>query len=268
MDTVTNFYQARELARVAVLASRKASIYCDVICTSEALKYAVGDIITLEQPSMGWVGVAAKDFRILSIQLAKSGQVGLTLQEYDATIYPWVVDTEQDDQPETTLPNPNSVDAITTASVTTGAQVLNDGTIQYYADLTWTEPDDELIQDYVIKINKKVGSTTTNNVETVSTINNKYRYILTDTDAEYGYTIQARNGAQVVSDELTVTPTAVVVDTTAPGNITDFNAVGKLQQIELRWTNPTDADFDLVNIKVADAAEPEPTELWWKRFVN
>lgn len=261
LDTVTNFYQARELARVAVLASRSSSIICELVCTSEALKYAVGDIITLEQPSMGWVGPAAKEFRILSIQLAVSGEVGLTLQEYDSSIYPWVTGSEQDDQPETTLPNPNSVDAITTASVTTGSQVLNDGTIQYFADLTWTPPSDELIQDYVVKINKKVGSVTTENVETITTINNKARYILTDTNAQYGYTIQARNGAQVTSEPLTVAPVAVVTDTTAPADITSLNATGKLQQIELKWVNPTDPDFDVVYIKQSDT-DTEPTEVF------
>ena len=263
LDTVTNFYQARELARVAVLASRSSSIICELVCTSEALKYAVGDIITLEQPSMGWVGPAAKEFRILSIQLAVSGEVGLTLQEYDSSIYPWVTGSEQDDQPETTLPNPNSVDAITTASVSTGSQVLNDGTIQYFADLTWTPPSDELIQDYVVKINKKVGSVTTENVETITTINNKARYILTDTNAQYGYSIQARNGAQVTSEPFTVAPVAVVTDTTAPAPIQSgtISAVEGLEVIAISWTNPTDPDFDLVNIKVSDTTA-EPTEVF------
>jgi hypothetical protein len=252
LDTVTNFYQARELARVIVLSSRSTSMMVSIICTSEALQYAVGDVIKLENESMGWTDGAEKSFRIMSMQLSVDGQVGLTLQEYDSQIYPWVVSTQEDDQPETTLPNPSFVEPVTNASATAGAQVLTDGTTQYYLDFEWDAPDDALVSEYNVEVTKKVGTVTTNNIETITTRANKARYIVTDTDAQYGFVVKAVNGASSVSDGFTVTPVATIADTTAPGDITGLSATGGLQSISLSWTNPTDADFDLVNIKVSD----------------
>ena len=261
LDTVTNFYQARELARVIVLSSRSTSMMVSIICTSEALQYAVGDVIKLENESMGWTDGAEKSFRIMSMQLSVDGQVGLTLQEYDSQIYPWVVSTQEDDQPETTLPNPSFVEPVTNASATAGAQVLTDGTTQYYLDFEWDAPDDALVSEYNVEVTKKVGTVTTNNIETITTRANKARYIVTDTDAEYGFVVKAVNGASAVSDGFTVTPVATVADTTAPGDITGLSATGGLQSISLSWTNPTDADFDLVNIKVSDD-DVEPAEIY------
>ena len=262
LDTVTSYYQARELARVAVLSSRATSIIVEVTCTSEALQYAVGDVITLEQESMGWTGAAAKDFRIMSMQLSPSGEVGLTLQEYDSAIYPWVVDVEQDEQPQTTLPNPSSVQPLpSNPVVTTNAEVMNDGTVQYYADLTWVAPDDALVNEYIVQINKKVGSITTENIETIKTRNTAAKYIITDSNAEYGVTVKAVNGSGSISDPKTAAPVAITLDTTAPADITGLSATGKLQQIELKWVNPTDADFDLVNVKVSDD-ENQPSEIY------
>jgi hypothetical protein len=262
LDTVTSYYQARELARVAVLSSRATSIIVEVTCTSEALQYAVGDVISLEQESMGWTGAAIKDFRIMSMQLSPSGEVGLTLQEYDSAIYPWVVDVEQDEQPQTTLPNPSTVQPLPSDPVvTTNAEVMNDGTIQYYADLTWTAPNDALVSEYIVQINKKVGAVTTENIETIKTRNTAAKYIITDSNAEYGVTVRAVNGSGSISDAKTALPVAITLDTTAPQDITNFAAVGKLQQVELKWTNPSDADFDLVNVKVSDDTT-EPSEIY------
>lgn len=54
LTTVSNYYQARNIAKTAVLASRLAGLRVSFLATSEALNCAVGDIVTVTHPTPGW----------------------------------------------------------------------------------------------------------------------------------------------------------------------------------------------------------------------
>ena len=63
LPTIANYYSARDIARIACLASRKNALTVKLTATSEALKIAAGDVVRLEHPSMGWVDNGATDAR-------------------------------------------------------------------------------------------------------------------------------------------------------------------------------------------------------------
>ena len=261
LHNVTNAYRAKDLARIACLASRNQSLTVNVTCTSEALNVAVGDIITLEHDSLGWTGAATQEFRVMGMVLGENGEVDFTLQQYDSSIYPWVEQSEQTDGPETTLPDPFTAQPVTTPTSTGNAVIHDDGTVAYFYDLEWAEPDDALIEYYTIDVNKVSNGVTTTAAETLQTQNLNYRYMVSDTSIDYGFTIKAVNGTGTRSVGVAIDPEPVVGDTTPPAAIATVGATvtSGLQTITLSWVNPSDEDFDLVRIKVNNT-NSEPAE--------
>jgi len=83
LDTVSDYYQARDIARLILNRSR-VNIRCSFVTTSEALELSVGDVVTVTHPTPGWVD---KEFRITSMGLSSDGEVKLQMVEYDASIY-------------------------------------------------------------------------------------------------------------------------------------------------------------------------------------
>jgi hypothetical protein len=249
LDNITNEYRAKDLARIACLASRRQSLTVNVTCTSEAIQLAVGDIVNLEHDSMGWTGAAIKQFRVMGIVLSDDGEVDLTLQQYDASIYPWVEQSEAQAGPETSLPDPFATEAVTNATSTGRAVTQDDGTIVYFYDIEWTESNDALVDHYVIEVVRDGQA-----AETLTTTNDNYRYMVADTTVDYGFNITAVNGAGTRSAPVAITPVQVVIDTTPPGVPTSASATGTFRQIIVSWTNPADSDFSHVEIKASDTA--------------
>ena len=103
LTTVTNYYQARNIAKTVLLASRLAGIRLDITATSEALNCVVGDVVTVTHPTPGW---NAKQFRVTRLVLNYDGTVDVSLVEHIAAVYPWVKDKVQPVSAQSTLPNP------------------------------------------------------------------------------------------------------------------------------------------------------------------
>ena len=108
LTTVTNYYQARNIAKTVVLASRLAGIRLDITATSEALNCVVGDVVTVTHPTPGW---NAKQFRVTRLLLNYDGTVSVSLVEHIAAVYPWVKDKVQPVSAQSNLPNPFDNDA-------------------------------------------------------------------------------------------------------------------------------------------------------------
>tara|TARA_B110000971_G_scaffold39551_1_gene38502 strand:- start:2282 stop:5101 length:2820 start_codon:yes stop_codon:yes gene_type:complete len=103
LTTVTNYYQARNIAKTVLLASRLAGIRLDITATSEALNCVVGDVVTVTHPTPGW---NAKQFRVTRLVLNYEGTVAVSLVEHIAAVYPWVKDKVQPNSAQSNLPNP------------------------------------------------------------------------------------------------------------------------------------------------------------------
>lgn len=106
LTTVTNYYQARNIAKTVVLASRLAGIRLDITATSEALNCVVGDIVTVTHPTPGW---NAKEFRVSGLALNYDGTVSASLVEHIAAVYPWVKDKVQPVSAQSNLPDPFAI---------------------------------------------------------------------------------------------------------------------------------------------------------------
>jgi hypothetical protein len=149
LDTVTSVYQARNIAYTALYKSRNG-IRCSFVATIASLNVMVGDVVTVTHSSFGW---SAKPFRVVGITLQIDGNVGVSLVEYQESIYPWLEDAQVPDYPDTNLPNPFAVQSVNNAtiSVTSDEAISDNGNSVQRFLIDWTEPNDNFISDYIVQ---------------------------------------------------------------------------------------------------------------------
>lgn len=177
LTTVTNYYQARNIAKTVVLASRLAGIRLDILATSEALNCVVGDIVTVTHPTPGW---NQKQFRVTRLVLNYDGTVSVSLVEHIAAVYPWVSDKEQPVSAQSTLPNPFTVGEVTNIRFNMATNYT-----EQYGSINW-ECDDAFVDSYKVVVdgkNAKFDVSISNNdsgisfeayANSVEKINNQY----------------------------------------------------------------------------------------------
>jgi len=142
---VTNFNQARFLAKQACLRSRDA-LKCSFTTTSEAMEVVVGDVITVTHSTPGW---SAKEFRVRSISLNLDGTCSISAVEHLDSIYAWDFKTEPSAAADTNLPDVTTVsipydlkiDETIYSSIISGGKKIR-------VTLSWTDSTDTFIQNH------------------------------------------------------------------------------------------------------------------------
>lgn len=149
LDTVINQYQARNIANTILLRSRNG-IRCSFLATVDALQLEVGDVVSVTHSSPGW---SAKPFRVTGLSLQGDGNVGVTLTEHQDSFYAWYTGAEVADYPDTSLPDPFAVTAVdvNTVSVSSSEAINDNGSSSQRFLVSWTEPSDQFIDEYVIQ---------------------------------------------------------------------------------------------------------------------
>src|SRR6056300_1723333 len=99
-STLTNQYQAEEMAEVILRRSREA-LSLGITVSLDAYDLAIGDIVNITHSSLGF---SAKPFRVIGITFNEDFTVGLSLVEYQATHYSWASKTQATAVPTTNLP--------------------------------------------------------------------------------------------------------------------------------------------------------------------
>lgn len=243
LEHITNFYAARDFARIFCLRSRNA-LRVAFTATSEAIDARVGDVISITHDTPGWIN---KPFQVESISLKYDGTVDLQCVEYDSTLYAYDAASEETTYADTDLPDPFDVDAPTVFAATPGAEVLSDGSINSYVDLTWTASQDAFVSYYEVKVigNQPSFDKQSFYEETAATA---IRFNGLTSGLDYTAKIRAVNTLGVRSGEVSANFTAVG-DAIAPGAPTNVTAQGGLQKVDVFWTNPTDKDLAYVEVK-------------------
>lgn len=241
LDTITNYYQARDLARVILLRSRNALI-CAIKTTSEALQLEIADVVSITHATPGWT---AKPFQVMGMQLNDDGTVDLALLEYDSTIYTWEVGTEQQTYPDTSLPDPFTVASISNITVTETTTLGSDGTVIPTGLIEWDASYDNLVNQYEIQY--KLTSEADTEFKSIFTSVPKYEFYNAEVGISVTIRIRAINSLNVKGAFTTATFT-VNGDTTAPGIATSVTAAAGYRYNTVSWTNPTDKDFAKVEV--------------------
>jgi hypothetical protein len=243
LEYITDFYAARDFARIFCLRSRNA-LRVALTITSEGMDVRVGDVVTITHDTPGWI---QKPFQVEELSLNYDGTVKLQCVEYDSTLYAYDPASEESTYVDTDLPDPFDIDAPTSFSATPGAEVLSDGSINSYVNLSWTASDDAFVSYYEVIVSGNIPSFTNQTFyeETTATA-----VRINGLTSGLGYTakLKAVNTLGVRSGEVSANFTAVG-DATPPANPTSFTVQGGLQKVDLFWTNPADSDFAYVEIK-------------------
>ena len=241
LDTITNYYQARDLARVLVLRSRNA-LTCSIKTTSEALQLEIADVISITHSTPGWV---AKPFQVTQMQLNEDGTVSLNLLEYDSTIYTWEEGTEQTAYPDTNLPDPFTVGVVSNITVTETTTLGSDGTVIPTGFIEWDTSYDRLVNQYEIQY--KLTSEADTEFKSLFTSVPKYEFYNAEVGISVTIRIRAINSLNVKGAFTTATFT-VNGDQTAPNAPTGLVATAGIKNIRLDWTNPSATDLKIIDV--------------------
>jgi hypothetical protein len=231
---ITNFYAARDLARVFLLRSRNA-IRTSFSANSDALNVSVGDVVTVTHPTPGW---SAKPFQVEEVAINYDGTCTVALIEYDSSIYSYDPASEQLAYADTDLPNPFAVAAPTSLVVTESTLLSEDGTVVRKIDLAWTAADDAFVESYELQF--KLSAAT--EYFSVFTFEPRYVAAYGAVGEVYNYRIRAINSLGVSSAFLTGTYTTVG-DVTAPATPTGLTITGSYNEAILKWNLATEKDY-------------------------
>lgn len=144
---VTFSGQAQQIAAVMMRDARQG-VRCTLSCNMRAYPLEVFDTITVTLPRFGWV---AKVFEVLDITWSLDAGIVLQLKETTPTI--WALGTSfsaQDPAPNTLLPNPAEVPAVTGLTFASGtAQLLagGDGSVISRIYASWTPITDRYVAE-------------------------------------------------------------------------------------------------------------------------
>jgi hypothetical protein len=246
---ISNYYSAREMAKLFLLRSRLGTAIA-FTATSELMELEVGDTFRITHPTPEWVD---KKFQVQEIGLNFDGTVKIQAIEYSADIYTYNTASEETPFVTTKLPDPNKLAPVTSASPSVGSYIDTDGRTVPFIDISWTAPNDALVDRYEIKYTIDDEDV----IYSAVAIDTTHRII--EAKGSYDIEIYAVNGAGSKSTGVTLSDVVAVADTSAPSDITGISISSALQSISLTWTNPTEDDFDLVRIKVADTNAEPPT---------
>ena len=248
LSTNTNYYSARDIARIVCRASRENPLSMELTATPEALQVAVGDVVTVKHQSLGWTSSSTKDFRVIGMQLADSGDVRFSLQQY-SNIYTYQSLAQQPSAPATTLPDPFSVPAPTNLSLTQGVTIEEDGTSVSRLVINWTASASAFVSAYIVELTPSGFDSTQVRISTPDAAGNDVTTLLVPNayTVQHSVTVRAENDAGVRSAALTGTVT-ITGDTTAPGVPSSVSATGAYRSIVVAWTNSSDTDFAAVDV--------------------
>lgn len=239
----TDVLMAERIAKLSLLRSRK-QITCTVRCNLSAIALRAGDTVMLSNTRMGW---SSKVFEVtnLSFEAGSDGalSVALNLIETSSDVYDWTTDDEIDfvaGQP-TNLASPFDVNSPSGLSVTSSTVINADGSSSTGLDISFTNNDAFSSQ---FEITYYYGSETPS---TILTSNTYYRIESVEYNQSYTISVVAVNRLGARSSATTAVQT-VGADVTAPSVPSTLSSSGGYRQIRLTWANPSDLDFDLIEV--------------------
>ena len=257
MPTITSPYQAQEMAEIILRRSRSS---LDVTLTADAtaMDLVVGDIVNVTHATPSF---SAKPFRVLSTTINPDSSVSLQLTEHQDSYYTFGTQQEVATIPDTTLPNPFTVQPPASITLTDELIEYTEGTVITRLNILSGASTDNFVQYYVVEAKlstesdfKIIGQGTELNYELLNVID----------DATYNVRARAINSLGASSS--TITENRKIVGATEPPNdVTNFsvNMLGS-SQMQLNWDANTDLDISFYEIRYQNVT----SNAQWNKSVN
>jgi hypothetical protein len=241
MLQVTSPYQAEEICENILKRSRN-NLKAEVTVTSEALNLSIGDIVTATYDTAGF---SVKPFRVMSLAINSDSTVTLGLEEHQDNFYTWEEKGEAPTIADTVLPNPFSVSA--PASVTLSDQLIeySDGVVITALDVTIGASTDSFVDYYQVEYKL---STDTDYIIHAQGKGLTQRILNVKDGFTYNVRVRAFNTLGVSSTYTSASRT-IVGGIAPPSDVTDFscNIIGG--DAHLSWQQITDLDLAYYQIR-------------------
>jgi len=257
LPTITNPYQALEFGEIVLQRSRN-NLGLQLTANYTAMNLAIGDIVAV---TSSITGMSAKPFRVVGMAINPSFEVSLSLIEHQDAWYTFSEKTEVATVPDTTLPDPFTVQP--PASIT-----LSDELIEYAEGITITRLNiditsstDSFVRQYLVEAKldtetnfKVVGQGDDLNYELLNVID----------DRTYNVRVKAINSLGVSSAFITA-DRKIVGATEPPTDVKNFsvNMLGS-SQMQLNWDANIDLDISFYEIRYQNVT----SNAQWNKSVN
>ena len=245
--TITSPYQALELAEVICRRSRN-NMNVGLRCDATGLDLMVGDLVNITHSTPAF---SAKTFRVQGMQVNSDLTVELQLTEYQAAFYTWATKTQAATIPDTTLPNPMSV--IAPASLTLSDELIeySDGVVITRLNILVGASTDKFRQYYQVETKKTSESNYKVLAQGISAVLNYHQLNVVD-GVEYSVRVKTINSMGVSSSYTSGTHTVVgATDTPSDVDELSISMVGS-NQMQLSWEPVSDLDVSYYSIRYQD----------------
>ena len=125
LQGLTSFHQAQEHAEVILRRSRNG-LRCSLTASGEAMNLIVGDIVSITHATPSF---SAKVFRVIGVTLNKNQTITLNLVEHQDSFYTFATQSAVSTIPDTTLPNPLTVGAPASLTLSDELVEYSEGTV-------------------------------------------------------------------------------------------------------------------------------------------
>ena len=243
--TITSPYQAEEMAEIILRRSRE-SLGLNINCGFKAYELHIGDIVNISISSLGF---SSKAFRVLSMSFNEDYTISLALVEYQASHYTWATKGQVASTPSTNLPNPFSIQAPASLTLTDEMIEYADGVVLTRLNIQIGASTDKFVQYYQVEAKQ---STETNFKIISNGTQLRHELLNAVDDATYNVRVKAINSFGVSSTYITANR-KIVGATEIPQDVDDLSVsmVGS-NQMELSWTPVIDLDISWYEIRYQD----------------
>ena len=249
---LTSPYQAQEMAEIILRRSR-SSLDIALRADATALDLAIGDIVNITHSTPGF---SAKPFRVQNLTINADHTINIQCSEHQDSFYTFGTQQEVATIPDTTLPNPLTVQP--PASVTLSDQLIeyNDGTVIVALDVTIGASPDNFVDNYQVEY--KLSSSSDFIISGFASGLN-HRILNVIDQQTYDVRVKAINSLGVSSTYVSAQRT-IVGAIAPPSDITDFSANVSGQEVHLSWEAVTDLDLAFYNVRFSE--ETDGTADW------
>lgn len=249
LQMITNPYQALEFGKVVLNRSRN-QLGLTLTANYSAMDLAIGDIVSVTDTILG---MSAKPFRVVSMAINLNYTVQLSLIEHQDSWYTWETNTEQPVIPDTSLPDPFTVQPPSSLTLSDDLQELNDGTVITRLLITVGASTDRFVDDYEIEVKQTLdrnGDAVVDDFRIVSQGKSLEYQLLNAVDGGT-YEVRARGINSLGVKSAYITGTRKVIGATEPpANVEEFSIslIGS-DQMQLSWLPVADLDVESYEIR-------------------
>jgi len=244
---IVNQHQAQELAEIILRRSR-SSLDVSLKCDGTALDLAIGDIVNITHATPSF---SAKPFRIQGMTINTDHTITLQLSEHQDSYYAFGTQVAPATIPDTTLPNPFSVQPPASVTLSDTLIEYNDGTVIVALDVTIGATPDKFIDFYQVEYKL---STDSDFIIYAQGSGLNHRVLNVIDQQTYDVRVKAVNTTGVSSTFVSASRKIVgAID--PPSDVEDLSCNITGNDAHLSWTQISDLDLAFYQIRFSDKTD-------------